>query len=115
MWRDPQLTLAKLAGELGVSAGSITRALNDGLEQNFSETINRMRVAAVEAQLTDPAERRDVLDLALDAGFSSKASCNRNFKAYTGRTPSQVRAEVVRGEIGTTGEREPGVSPSRSE
>jgi AraC-like DNA-binding protein len=33
----------------------------------------------------------DLLTLAFDAGFNSKASFNRAFKAVTGKTPSENR------------------------
>jgi AraC-like DNA-binding protein len=90
-WRDEELTLAVLARHLGTSPRSLSRALNEGLGQSFNEFVNRMRVDAVAAELRDPARRRDLLAVALDAGFSSKASFNRAFRAYTGTTPSEFR------------------------
>jgi AraC-like DNA-binding protein len=90
-WRDEELTLAALARHLGTSPRTLSRALNEGLGQSFNEFVNRMRVDAVAAELRDPARRRDLLAVALDAGFSSKASFNRAFRAYTGTTPSEFR------------------------
>jgi len=90
-WRDEALTLAALAGHLGTSARSLSRVLNEGLGQGFNEVVNRLRVDAVRAELADPSRRRDLLVIALDAGFSSKASFNRAFRAYAGCTPSQLR------------------------
>lgn len=90
-WRDEELTLAALARHLDTSPRSLSRALNEGLGQSFNEFVNRMRVDAVAAELRDPARRRDLLAIALDAGFSSKASFNRAFRAYAGTTPSEFR------------------------
>ncbi|MBB4638692.1 AraC family transcriptional regulator [Longimicrobium terrae] len=90
-WRDEGLTLASLARRLHVSPRTLSRGLNEGLGQSFNEFINRMRVDAVVRQLRDPAFGHDVLRAALDAGFNSKASFNRAFKAYTGQTPSALR------------------------
>ncbi len=90
-WRDPQLTLALSARTLGTTPAHLSRALNAGLGRNFNETINRLRVEAVKAALRDSAGRRDLLAIAFDAGFSSKASFNRAFKAYAGVTPSRFR------------------------
>ncbi|WP_349263122.1 AraC family transcriptional regulator [Longimicrobium sp.] len=90
-WRDESLTLAALARKLHVSPRTLSRGLNEGLGQSFNEFINRMRVDAVVAELRDPSCDRDVLRAALDAGFNSKASFNRAFKAYTGQTPSAIR------------------------
>ena len=91
IWRDPQLTLGRLAERLGVSEGQLSRALNQGLGLNFNEFVNRMRVEAVTRAIADPTESRSMLAIALDSGFSSKASFNRAFKAATGATPSELR------------------------
>lgn len=91
-WRDEALTLAVLARRLHTSPRTLSRALNEGLGQTFNELVNRMRVDAVARELRDPARAgRDLLQIAFDAGFSSKASFNRAFKAYTGLTPSAFR------------------------
>lgn len=90
-WRDPDLTLASLAASLEMSPAAVSRCVNEGLRQNFNEAINGMRVAAVEERLADPNERRDLLAIAFEAGFNSKASFNRSFKAVTGLTPSEFR------------------------
>jgi AraC-like DNA-binding protein len=75
----------------GTSPLAISRLVNEGLGQTFNETINRMRVAAVQERLRDPAESRDLLTIGLDSGFSSKASFNRSFKRYAAETPSAYR------------------------
>jgi AraC-like DNA-binding protein len=93
-WRDEDLTLAELARRLGTSPRTLSRALNEGLGQGFNEFVNRLRVDAVAAELRDPASRRDLLAIALDAGFSSKASFNRAFRAYAGTTPSAFRRQA---------------------
>jgi AraC-like DNA-binding protein len=92
-WREESLTLAELARRLHTSPRTLSRALNEGLGQSFNEFINRMRVEAVAAELRDPDGRGDVLRAAIDAGFASKASFNRAFKAYTGVTPSTWRRQ----------------------
>ena len=91
LWSDPEITLATLSRQLGTNTSHLSRALNEGLGQNFNEFINRLRVEAVSRQLAEPTEARDLLDLAFAAGFSSKASFNRCFKLYTGLTPTEFR------------------------
>lgn len=95
-WRDPGLTLPLLAERMAISPTQISRFVNDGLGQNFTETVNRIRVQAVQERLRDPAETRDILTLALDAGFNSKASFNRCFRAFTETTPTEFRNSVTR-------------------
>jgi AraC-like DNA-binding protein len=91
-FRDPQLTLSRLADRLAISEVQLSRGLNQGLGKNFNEFVNGLRVASVQEALRDEGERRDLLPIAFDAGFSSKASFNRAFKAATGETPTAFRA-----------------------
>ncbi len=91
-FRDPLLTLGEFAQRLDVSPRTASRVLRDGLGVTFNAFINRLRVEAVQRRLADPNERRDVLPIALDAGFASKASFNRAFKDVTGTSPSAVRS-----------------------
>ena len=94
LWRDPELTLSSLSRLLATNTAYLSRALNEGLGLTFNELINGLRVEELKRQLADPAESRDLLDLGLAAGFSSKSSFNRVFKAFTGKTPSQFREEA---------------------
>ncbi|MBK8283624.1 MAG: AraC family transcriptional regulator [Ahniella sp.] len=92
-WRDPELSLPSLARKLGTNSSDLSRAINDGLGMNFNELINRLRVDAVAAELARTPDT-GLLDLALACGFSSKASFNRCFKRFTGKTPSEFRADL---------------------
>ncbi|MBN6110209.1 helix-turn-helix domain-containing protein [Xanthomonas bonasiae] len=87
-WREPELSLGELARRLGTNSNYLSRALNDGMGQSFSEFLNRQRIAEAQALL---AGDDDVLAIALRVGFGSKASFNRVFRAYVGRTPSDYR------------------------
>lgn len=87
---DPELTLATLARQLGTNTGHLSRALNEGLGIGFSAFVNGLRCETVAAAI-DSGGDGDLLDLALDAGFSSKASFNRAFQARYGTTPSTYR------------------------
>lgn len=87
---DPELTLAMLARQLGTNMGHLSRALNEGLGIGFSAFVNGLRCETVAAAI-DFGGDGDLLDLALDAGFSSKASFNRAFQASYGTTPSAYR------------------------
>ncbi len=90
-WRDPELSLDRLARHLGTNTAYLSRALNEGLGLSFNEAINRLRVDEVCHRLAaDPADG-ELLDIAFAAGFSSKTSFNRSFKTRTGKTPSQFR------------------------
>lgn len=90
-WRDDKLTAPDLARKLAVSERALSRGLRAGGDCNFNQFINRFRVDAVSAALMS-GYRGDLLSLALDCGFNSKASFNRAFRAHTGFSPSQWRS-----------------------
>jgi AraC-like DNA-binding protein len=87
---DADLSLPVLARRLGTNTAHLSRALNDGLGIGFSAFVNGLRCEAVAAAI-DAGARADLLTMALDAGFSSKASFNRAFQARYGMTPSAYR------------------------
>lgn len=91
LWRDPALTLAGLARILGTNTTYLSRGLGAAAGENFNSIINRRRVAEMQRLLTMPAEKRDLLTLAFDVGFNSKASFNRAFLDLAGMSPSQWR------------------------
>ena len=73
----------------------LRRVINQGLQyRNFSEFLNRYRLADVTAALSDPTQDEvPILTIALDAGFGSLGPFNRAFKAHTGVTPTEFRRE----------------------
>lgn len=89
-WRDPDLDLAELARRLGTNTAYLSRGLNEGLGLGFAEAINGLRVEHVAVRLRDGTDG-DILTLAIDAGFGSKATFNRVFKERFGVTPSAYR------------------------
>jgi AraC-like DNA-binding protein len=93
-WRDPELSLERLAHHLGTNTAYLSRALNEGLGLSFNEAINRLRVDEICRRLALGVAPGELLEIAFAAGFSSKTSFNRSFKAQTGKTPSQFRASA---------------------
>lgn len=91
-WRDDGLSLSTLAAHLGTNTSYLSRALNEGLSQNFASFVNALRADAVAAALR-AGDTGDLLTLALDNGFASKASFNRAFRARFGLSPSDFRKE----------------------
>ena len=89
-WRQSGLTLADVAQRLGTNESYVSRAFNQALGCNFNGAINAMRIDAIQARLrAEPGA--ELLALALDCGFSSKASFNRVFREQTGLSPSAWR------------------------
>lgn len=93
IWREEGLAIGALALRLNVPEHRLRRAINTGLGyRNFSAFINRARIQAAMAQLTDP-EQADttVLEIAYDVGFASLGPFNRAFRAETGQSPTEFR------------------------
>lgn len=91
LWRDPALTLAGLARILGTNTTYLSRGLGAAAGENFNAIINRRRVAELQRLLALRDEARDLLPLAFEVGFNSKASFNRAFRDLAGMSPSQWR------------------------
>lgn len=93
-WRQPGLSLSDVAQRLGTNDSYVSRAFNQGLGHSFNGAINAMRIEAVQACMR-AAPSAELLGLALDCGFSSKASFNRVFREQTGMSPSAWRAAHI--------------------
>jgi AraC-like DNA-binding protein len=89
-WRDPDLDLPGLARRLGTNTAYLSRALNEGLGLGFADAINGLRVEHVAARLREPTAD-NMVSLALDAGFGSKATFNRVFRQRFGMSPTAYR------------------------
>ena len=86
------LSLAMLAGDLGITANQLSQVINQKSGSNFFNFINGYRVAAVKNKFKDPAMAHySILSIAYDSGFRSKSSFNKIFKETTGQTPLQYR------------------------
>jgi len=89
------LSLAMLAGELGITSNQLSQVINQKSASNFFNFINGYRVAAVKEKFKDPAlAAYSILGIAYDSGFRSKSSFNKIFKETTGQTPLEYRRAV---------------------
>lgn len=93
-YRDPDLTLPRLAKLLEVDQKRLSYLFNVTLSKNFRSYINEQRLRAVCRELVEQPER-SILDTAFANGFNSKSSFNTLFiKAY-GKTPRTFRKECT--------------------
>ncbi len=89
LYLDCGLTLERLAVSTGLSKHHLSEVLNRHAGKNFYEFINGYRIDFVCERLR--RTEQNVLDIALEAGFSSKSTFNAIFRRHTGSTPSQFR------------------------
>lgn len=86
----PDLCLRDLATSLGTNQSYLSKTINEGFSQNFNQFVNEFRVKHAQQALRQQSNS-DLLSIAYDSGFNSKASFNRIFKAITQMTPGQYR------------------------
>jgi len=89
---EPELTLEQLASQLSLRPKMLSQVINESLQQNFFDFINRYRIEAAKKLLTNPADKKiTVLEVLYEVGFNSKSSFNTLFKKHTGLTPSEFK------------------------
>lgn len=88
-FRDPDLTLNRLARQAGIPARQISAAINRVQGRSVSQMVNEYRIAEARRLLreTDLA----VTQVMLESGFQTKSNFNREFLRATGMTPSDWR------------------------
>lgn len=85
---DASLTLGTLAEALNITPHELSRIINLGTGQNFSDLINDYRVKEVIRKMQDSRYNHiTLLGLAYDSGFNSKTTFNRTFKQIVGESP----------------------------
>ena len=93
---DPSLTLTDLTRAVGVNSTVLSHLINKGFEKNFNDFINEYRINEVKSRLR-ATDDETMLAIALESGFNSKATFNRAFKKFTGRTPREFQEDLTAG------------------
>lgn len=89
--RNSRLTLDSLSERLGLQPHQLSGVINGRLGKSFSDFVADFRVEDVKKRLSDSGETANILNIAFDAGFGTKASFNRIFKERTGQTPREFK------------------------
>ncbi|MGH1385697.1 helix-turn-helix domain-containing protein [Kordia sp.] len=89
---DAKLSLEQLSEELEISAGHLSKLINNCSEYNFSDYINSLRVAQAKALLKDDDfDNYTIVAIGLECGFNSRSTFYTAFKKFTDLTPSEYR------------------------
>lgn len=87
---QPEITLKGLSDELNVSSEYLSEIINTDLNKNFFDFINYYRIEEFKNQCkNDKNKHLNIIGIAFNCGFNSKATFNRVFKKATGLTPSE--------------------------
>ena len=93
-WRDPDLSLQILSSKLCTNRTSLTNAMRDKGYGNYTYYINRLRIEDFLQQVKQ-AQSPNFQDIFFEVGFRSRSAALRNFKLYTGMTPSEYFDENI--------------------
>lgn len=95
IYLEPNLTLTDLSRQIGVNSTILSYAINNGFSKNFNDFVNEFRISEVKEKLQNrDAENSNLLGIAFDCGFNSKATFNRAFKKFTGVSPKEFSEDV---------------------
>lgn len=89
---DEAMTLSVLSRKLNYSEFYITRKFKEISGMTFRNYLRRRKLAFALKELRD--SERNILDIALNYGFSSHEAFTRAFKALYGITPSEYRKKT---------------------
>ncbi|HEY4789648.1 MAG TPA: helix-turn-helix transcriptional regulator, partial [Bacteroidales bacterium] len=89
LFLQSDLSLDKLAKQLGTNRSYISQVINDNYKQNFNNFLNQYRIKEVCYLLSDPVNQNKTIEgIAQEVGFNSITTFNRCFKKHTGVNPS---------------------------
>lgn len=90
VYRDPEISLVKLSGKIGLSPAIVSHVINNVIGKNFRNLVNDYRLEEMKGKMSDPNFRHlSILGIALECGFNSEASFYRVFKKATGMSPKE--------------------------
>lgn len=93
-YRDPDISLNKLASALCTNRTTLSNALHELGYTNFNTYINTLRIEDFIRRI-HTKESANYQEAFYDAGFRSRATAFRNFKQYTGKTPSEYFQQQI--------------------
>lgn len=93
LYAEDGVTVRVVAKKLGVPARLVSEAVNRIYGESYSRHMNRLRVDAAKRLLHENVGI-SITEVMLDAGFRTKSSFNKEFRAITGETPSAFRQRI---------------------
>ena len=86
-WRDPDLSLTRLASELYTNRTTLSQTIQECGYENYTHYINQLRIRDF-LQQVGSGSSSNYQDAFFFVGFRSRNTALRNFKQFTGTTPS---------------------------
>jgi AraC-like DNA-binding protein len=104
LFRDPDMTLQRLARRAGIPARQISAALNRIHGRNVSQVVNDYRIEMAQRLLLETDA--SISHILFESGFQTKSNFNREFRRVTGKNPRDWRLSAVTEPSKTLPERE---------
>ena len=96
LYSQPDIKQSDIAKALGIAPQLLSQVINQETQVNFNDYINAYRIEHFKSLVADPVNQSmDIQTLALESGFSSKATFYRVFKNVVGETPVSYRHSVT--------------------
>lgn len=90
LYLKSELSLRELADSVSSNEKKISYVINQHMDSNFYEWVNRYRIEKFKEEISKPeSENLSIVGVALNCGFPSKSSFYRAFKSEVGVSPSQ--------------------------
>ncbi len=94
-YRNPDITLEKVANDLSVNTRTLSQIINESCNNNFNGYINEFRIRECLNQLSDHKNKKTILEILYDSGFNSKSAFYSEFKKHTAMTPQEYRNKFI--------------------
>lgn len=92
LFKEPDLTLPNLAEKLKITRRSLSQLINQKTNTNFNRFINQYRIEAAKKILADSKfDHLNMLGVAFEVGFNSKATFFSVFKQIEGASPGAYK------------------------
>ena len=92
LYCDEDLSLSRLAYELGIRPDQLSYVLNQLCGKNFAQYVNGYRIALARQLLLDE-DSRSIAAIAQTVGFNSQQVFNAVFRKHTGMSPGKFRKQ----------------------
>ncbi|MDO6601003.1 helix-turn-helix transcriptional regulator [Tenacibaculum sp. 1_MG-2023] len=97
LFLEPNLSLADVSLKLKITQRNLSELIRDESDKNFNQFVNHYRVEEAKKLLLDTSnDHLNMLGIAFDSGFSSKATFYSVFKKHTLQTPKLFKNNTLK-------------------
>jgi len=94
LFLEPELTLGGLSEQIKLSEKTVSQIIRQQTGLHFCDFVNSYRIEYAKKKLVETTDKKQtVLEVLYDSGYNSKSVFNFQFRKFTGKSPSQYRAD----------------------